>query len=246
MELTKSDFENLSRFVYKTCGIVIKDEKTYLIQQRLEPIAKSIGCKNFAELCFKLSANCSSSLHDQIIAAITTNETSFFRDTHPFDTFKNTILPKLGNLVEERKNRKPVRKGAKIRIWCAASSTGQEPYCLAMIIYEYTQGVKYRGITENDFEIMATDISSKVLAKAIAGEYSDFEITRGLQPSHKNKFFIKENGLWLIDNRIKDMVEFKRLNLMKPFTMLGGFDVIFCRNVLIYFDDPAKRSIFDQ
>lgn len=247
MELTEQDFNNLSKFIYDKCGIVIKNEKVYLIRQRLEPLAKLHGCNNFAEFYFKLSKNCSASLQDQIITAITTNETSFFRDTHPFETFETHMLPQLCASVEERKNRKPERKGSKARIWCAASSTGQEPYCIAMIIYEYMQNVKNRGITPNDFEIMATDISSKVLAQAISGEFREHEIKRGLQSSHMNKYFVKEDdNTWVIDKKIRDLVEFRRLNLMESFTMLGGFDAIFCRNVLIYFDDTAKRKILDQ
>lgn len=247
MELTKSDFQNICKFVYEKCGIVIKEGKDYLIKQRLAPIAQSHGCSNFSEFYFKISKNCTPNLHESIIAAITTNETSFFRDNHPFEAFKDHMLPSIGRAVEERKNRKPERKGSKARIWCAASSTGQEPYCLAMLIYQYVESAKYRGITANDFSIVGTDISSKVLAQAISGEFSDYELKRGLQESYVKKFFSKsENDKWLVDQKIRDMVEFRRLNLMEPFSMLGGFDAIFCRNVLIYFDDAAKRNILEQ
>jgi len=249
MELTKQDFSNLVKFIYEKCGIVIKDEKVYLVQQRLEPIAKLNGCHTFSEFYLKLITNCTPNLSDALITAITTNETSFFRDKHPFDTFENHILPELGRAVEERKGRTTERKGSKARIWCAASSTGQEPYCLAMIISEYIQKVKHKGIEPGDFSIVATDISSKVLAQAISGEFSDYEVKRGLKESYMNKYFFKEDGdrgKWVIDQNIRDLVEFRRLNLMEPFTKLGGFDAIFCRNVLIYFDEDSKRRIFDQ
>ncbi len=247
MELTAQDFANLSQYVYKKCGIVVKNEKTYLIQQRLAPIVKAEGCDSFGEFYLKLSKGHNNNLHDQVIVAITTNETSFFRDNHPFETFKKDVLPQVEKVILERKSRVPQRKGAKVRLWCAASSTGQEPYCIAMIIYEYLQTAKRKGIAVDDFEILATDISSKVLAQAIAGEFNEYEVLRGLPAVYKNKYFTKcSNGLWEIDQKIRDLVEFKRLNLMERFTMLGGFDVIFCRNVLIYFDDDAKRKILDQ
>lgn len=246
MDLTKDDFNKLSDFVYKKCGIVIKEEKTYLIKQRLEPLVQSTGCDSFAAFYRKLLQDHSHRIQDQIIVAITTNETYFFRDDHPFDAFKNFILPHLGGVVRNRKKRDMARKGAKVRIWSAASSTGQEPYCLSMLISEYVQVNKYLGISAEDFEIMATDISSKVLAQAIAGEFGEFEIGRGLPPSVRDKYFIKDERKWIVKDEIKKLVEFRRLNLMEPFTMLGGFDVIFCRNVLIYFDDNAKRRIFDQ
>ena len=247
MELTSQDFANLSKFVYKKCGIVVKKEKTYLIQQRLSPIVIAEGCKSFDEFYLKISKGCNNNLHDQIIVAITTNETSFFRDNHPFETFKKDVLPQIEKVILERKSKVPQRKGAKIRLWCAASSTGQEPYCIAMIIYEYVQMVKSKGITIEDFEILATDISSKVLGQAIAGEFNEYEVLRGLPAAYKNRYFAKgSDGLWVIDEKIRDLVEFRRLNLMERFTMLGGFDIIFCRNVLIYFDDDAKRKILDQ
>ncbi len=246
MELTEQDFHNISKFIYDKCGIVIEKDKTYLIQQRLAPVAQSQGCDNFSQFHFKLANSYTPNLHDAIIAAITTNETSFFRDNHPFEIFKSHLLPQLGKAVEERKNRVPERKGAKARIWCAASSTGQEPYCLAMMIYEYIQNFMNKGLEASDFSIVATDISSRVLAQAITGEFSDYEVKRGLQSQYMQKFFTKEGDKWVIDQNIRDLVEFRRLNLMEPFTNLGGFDSIFCRNVLIYFDDQSKRKIFDQ
>ncbi len=247
MELTDTDFVNLCKYIYDKCGIVIKSEKVYLIQERLAPVAESHGCKNFSEFYFKLAKNSPPSLQDQTITAITTNETSFFRDNHPFETFKKKILPELGKIVLERKNKIPERKGAKVRIWCAASSTGQEPYCLAILLHEYIRSVKHKGIIETDFEVLATDISSKVLAQAIAGEFRDFEVKRGLTASYMNTYFTQEeNGKWTINKNIRDLVEFRRLNLMRSFTMLGGFDAIFCRNVLIYFDEDSKRKILDQ
>lgn len=246
MELSKYAFENLREYIYNKCGIVINDEKTYLIQQRLEPLAILIGCKDFEEFYHKLKEDCSPRLHSQVIEAITTNETSFFRDSHPFIAFKDCILPELGNLIISRKGRQQGRKGSKVRIWSAASSTGQEPYSISILICEYAQVNIYRGILANDFEIMATDISSKVLSQAIAGEFTEMEVSRGLSDELRLKYFTKIGDIWSINEYIRDMVEFRRLNLIEPFTLLGGFDVIFCRNVLIYFDDNTKRKILDQ
>lgn len=246
MELPKQIFENLARFIYNECGIVINDKKAYLIQQRLEPVAISAGCGNFAEFYNKLSLNATCHLKDQVIAAITTNETSFFRDKHPFEAFKDYILPRLERLIIDRKNRSVIRKGAKVRIWSAASSTGQEPYCISILAHEYVYANRHKGISNDDFQITATDISSRVLARAISGEFSEFETVRGLPQCHMEKYFTKVDDKLLINESVRNMVEFRRQNLMEPFIMLGGFDVIFCRNVLIYFDDSAKRRIYDQ
>lgn len=246
MKVTDQDFENLSKLISAKCGIVLKAEKKYLIHQRIEPIVSSSGCKSFAEFYIKVRNGNNKELQDDLIAAITTNETSFFRDKHPFESFKDYVLPKLVGLIKERKNRMYSRKGAKVRIWSAASSTGQEPYCISILIHEYVTNNKNNDILLEDFEIIATDISSKVLSKAIAGEFTDIEIMRGLTSSKRDKYFIKHENKWLLNENLRNMVEFRRVNLIEPFTMLGGFDVIFCRNVLIYFDETTKRRIFDQ
>ncbi len=246
MQLTTQEFNEIRNYIFKLSGIEIRDEKQYLVQQRLEPVVRSFGLNNFTDLIQRMTIDGDMRLRDKVIEAITTNETFFFRDIHPFDTFSNYILPELGERIKKRKSLSSGRKGAKVSIWCAASSTGQEPYSLAMLISEYAETNKYAGIGTNDFSILATDISSEVLAKAISGEYTEMEMGRGLSDYMKKKYFTRKGPNWLVDDTIQSMVDFRRVNLSETFVMLGGFDVIFCRNVLIYFSDDVKKKIIDQ
>jgi len=245
MDLSQSEFNELSRHIYRLCALDIKDEKHYLVQQRLEPLAKSVGSGSFGGLLEKLKSGDNETLRNQVIEAITTNETSFFRDGHPFEAFSEIVLPSLAEIIKRRASSSHHRIGPKINIWCAASSTGQEPYSVAMLIHEFASQ-KGRGVVTDDFEIIATDISPKVLAQAISGTYNDMEIKRGLSDERREKYFKKEGGSWVIDGGLRDMVEFRRINLAEPFTRLGGVDVIFCRNVLIYFNEETKQRIFEQ
>ncbi len=246
MKLTDPQFYKIRDHIYKVSGIDINVEKHYLVQQRLEPVARTFGLKDFDEFIKKLMAPGEAYFKDTAIQAITTNETSFFRDNHPFDTFRDHILPALAEIAVHRKTASFGRKGSKIDIWCAASSTGQEPYTLAMTIYEYAIANRSKGLLPEDFSILATDISSDVLAKAMSGEYTDLEVSRGLSPERKTKYFRKNGNSWALDSKILSMVEFRKINLSESFLMLGGFDVIFCRNVLIYFSDKVKTKIVDQ
>lgn len=163
---------------------------------------------------------------------MTTNESFFFRDTKPFDLFKNFVLPQL---LESRAPRR------KIRIWCAAASTGQEPYSLAIILKEMQ--AKLAGWT---IEIVGTDISQEVLDKAKLGLFSQFEVQRGLPIQLLIKYFNQVGDLWQISDDIKKMVSYRKFNLLDPYTLLGSFDVIFCRNVLIYFDQPTKTEVLEK
>ncbi|OQY55630.1 MAG: hypothetical protein B6245_19550 [Desulfobacteraceae bacterium 4572_88] len=246
MKLSRPEFILLRDYIHSICGIAITDNKTYLVQQRLEPLALALGCRNFSEYYQKITKNPLPIFQEQIINAITTNETSFFRDTHPFVTFKEHILPRLAEVIHERKTRQNPRKGPKVRLWSAGSSTGQEPYSLAMLIQEFTEANSHFLISRGDFGILATDISSRVLAKAMAGEYKEAEIKRGLSPERVATYFKKEKKDWLINSSIRSMIEFRQINLIRPFTIVGGMDVIFCRNVLIYFDNEIKTNILKQ
>lgn len=246
MELSKQEFDLLRSYINEVCGLTIHQDKNYLVRQRLEPLVLKAKCSSFYDYYQKLIQAASPQAKKEVIEAITTNETFFFRDNHPFEAFRNVILPELGKKVYERKERAVERKGAKVRIWSAASSTGQEAYTLAMLTDEYIWANSYRGISRDDFEFMATDISSEVLAKAITGKYNQIEIQRGLPPAYRAKYFEQEEDGWRIKDEIRSMVEFRQINLTQHFTMLGGFDVIFCRNVLIYFSNEANVRIFDQ
>lgn len=246
MELSTHEFDILRRHVYEICGISIPDNKAYLIRQRLEPVVITSGCKSFGEFCRKITSRRLPVINEQIINAITTNETSFFRDGHPFVAINDHILPRLGKKIQNRKSRGHTRKGPKVSIWSAGSSTGQEAYSLAMLVYEYARQNRYEGIAKEDFGILATDISIGILSRAIEGQYDEMEVRRGLSEEYLNKFFIKDGKKWILDTLIRSMVEFRQINLVKPLSMLGGFDLILCRNVLIYFDNVTKVSILDQ
>ncbi|QTA90482.1 CheR family methyltransferase [Desulfonema magnum] len=254
MKLSENEFELLRNYIYNICGLFIPDNKAYLIRQRLEPIAEAAKCRSFGEFYRKIKYSPLPIYQEQIINAITTNETSFFRDTHPFLTFREYILPRLSEMIRERKLRGNSRKGSKVGLWSAGSSTGQEPYSLAMVIHEYVEENRSFqkekafpvSVSEEDFGILATDISSEVLSRAIVGEYGEMELRRGLSSERVEKYFGKVGGRWLINSSIRSMVEFRQMNLMNTFTVLGGFDVIFCRNVLIYFDIDTKSRIIDQ
>jgi chemotaxis protein methyltransferase CheR len=246
MELTRPEFDLLRRYIHSLCGLTLFEDKSYLIQQRLEPIVSAAGCKGFGEFYQMLKQNPLLNVREQIINAITTNETSFFRDEHPFIAFEKYILPRLGELIRERKARDGVRKGPKVSIWSAGASSGQEPYSLAMLIHEYASANRSRGITKNDFRLVGTDISSETLKKAVAGEYTELEVRRGLSPNRMSAYFKKIGARWVVESAIRSMVEFRQINLAKPFTMLGGFDSILCRNVLIYFDVDTKKRLLDQ
>lgn len=246
MELTRQEFDKIRDFVYGICGLVIPEEKQYLVQQRLGPIVEREGFDSFDAFHQEMKRHCPQRMREEIITTMTTHETSFFRDPHFFDTFKREVLPRLADLVDERKARPCPRLGSKVRIWSAASSTGQEPYSIAMLIHEFCHTNRHRGIRTEDFEILSSDISVEVLKQAMAGEYNSIEIGRGLPSPLRDKFFSQEDGKWYIAEQIREMVEFRQINLVHPITMLGGFDVIFCRNVLIYFDDATKSSILDQ
>lgn len=254
MELSKEEFELLRDYIHDICGLSIAENKAYLIRQRIEPLAVAEGCGSFREFHEIITRKKHPMYQERIINAITTNETAFFRDGHPFDAFRDYILKKLGNMIQERKIRPRPRKGPKVRIWSAGSSSGQEAYSIAMLIREYTSANRQRFINDEDFGILATDISSKMLAKAMAGEYNHAEIKRGLTPERVKTYFKalscldgrKTGTTWVINSSIRSMVEFRQINLIRPFIMLGGFDVIFCRNVLIYFDIETKSRIIDQ
>lgn len=244
MKLQPQEFTDLSGYIYKVCGISIGGEKQYLVEQRLFRLAKSAG--SFQGLINKLKTGGDARLRDDVIEAITTNETSFFRDGHPFETFREALLPALEQMIIQRKKSAIQRRGAKVRIWSAAASTGQEAYSMAMLIHEHVKANAHKGMSLDDFTILATDISSSVLAQAIAGHYSEMEIARGLSPERRAKYFTKTDSGWAVNNELQSIVEFRRINITEPFTTLGGFDVIFCRNILIYFDDNTKRKIMQQ
>ena len=228
--MTPLDYEFLRRFLKERSGLDLSSDKQYLVESRLIPLARKAGLPGIGELVQKLKGS-AEPLTSEVVEAMTTNETFFFRDKIPFDHLKEAILPAL---VQARASRRA------LRIWCAASSTGQEPYSIAMCVKEFAALAGWR------VEILATDLSQEVLEKSKAGIYSQFEVQRGLPIQMLVKYFKQIGELWQLNADIRGMVQHRQLNLLQDFSHLGTFDVIFCRNVLIYFDQNTKVTIFER
>jgi chemotaxis protein methyltransferase CheR len=229
--VTPPDYEYLRKFLKDHSGLDLSADKHYLIESRLLPLARKSGLDGIGELVQKLKAG-SAGFVTQVVEAMTTNETFLFRDKVPFDHFREMIMPEL---LQARANRR------SIRIWCAAGSTGQEPYSLAMCLKEMNTAFSGWRV-----DILATDLSQDVLEKSRAGIYSQFEVQRGLPIQMLVKYFKQTGELWQINPDMRAMVQHRQLNLLHDFSQLGVFDVIFCRNVLIYFDQDTKVSIFNR
>jgi chemotaxis protein methyltransferase CheR len=229
--VTQLDYEYLRKLLKERSGLDLSADKQYLVESRLIPLARRAGLSGIAELVQKMK-NGSEALTTDVVEAMTTNETFFFRDKIPFDHLRDTILPQL---VPARTNRRA------LRIWSAASSTGQEPYSIAMCLKEFGPALSGWRI-----EIVATDLSQEVLEKSKAGIYSQFEVQRGLPIQMLVKYFRQTGELWQLNADIRGMVQHKQLNLLHDFSSLGKFDIIFCRNVLIYFDQDTKIRTFER
>jgi chemotaxis protein methyltransferase CheR len=230
--VTPADYDYLRKLLKDRSGLVLSADKQYLVESRLLPLARKIGAPHLSDLVMKLKAPGAEPLIVDVVEAMTTNESFFFRDKIPFEHFKDYMLP---SLLKARAARR------SIRIWCAAASTGQEPYSLAMILKE--MAVQLAGWR---FEIIATDLSNEVLEKARAGLYSQFEVQRGLPIQFLMKYFTQAGETWQIAPEIRAMVQYRPLNLLADFTHLGSFDIVFCRNVLIYFDQPTKIGVLER
>ena len=229
--MTPPDYEYLRKLLKDHSGLDLSADKQYLIESRLVPLARKCGLNGIPDLVAKAKAGSSSHIA-QVVEAMTTNETFFFRDKVPFDHFRDTMMPEVLKARAARKS---------LRIWCAAGSTGQEPYSLAMCLKEMSAALAGWRI-----EIVATDLSQEVLEKSKAGIYSQFEVQRGLPIQMLVKYFKQTGELWQVNPELRAMVQHRQLNLLHDFSQLGTFDVIFCRNVLIYFDQDTKIAIFNR
>lgn len=226
------DFDYLTNLIREKSGIVLTHDKMYLLETRLMPIMRDLGCNDLDALTDRVRTNRDSRLLEQIVDAMTTNETLFFRDTKPFDALREAVFPAL-------LGSRPA--GQKIRIWSAACSTGQEPYSMAMLLEE-----DRARFNPDRFEIIATDLSPSALKKAASGVYSQFEVQRGLPIQMLVKYFDKDNDRWALKETIRNRVSFRPFNLLHDPAPLGTFDIIFCRNVLIYFDQDTKVAIMGR
>lgn len=230
--MTPQDFDYISTLIKSRSGLVLSKEKGYLLESRLLPVARKRGMKGLDELIGDVKTKKDEILIGQVVEAMTTNESFFFRDIKPFDLFRDHIMP---HLLESRASKK------SFRIWCAAASSGQEPYSLSMLMKE--MGPKLAGWKTS---ILGTDISHEILEKARKGVYSQFEVQRGLPIQLLLKYFAKADDVWQINADIRAMVEYKEYNLLESLKPLGGFDVVFCRNVLIYFDKDTKAKVLAE
>lgn len=237
--LTNTGFKLLKKYIENNCGLDIPDEKAYLIETRLSSILAKQGLNSFEELYYHIINNNCTSISEELIDAITTHETLWFRDKFPWTVLEKIYLPAYI---------KSIRNGEKkkIRIWSAATSTGQEAYSTAMCIDSWLLRNGITDVSLDNFEILATDISGSVLNYAKAGVYDDISVTRGLDISFRNKYFKNEGAVWKINDTIKASVKFDKFNLQSSFILLGKFDVVFCRYVLIYFSNILREEILKK
>lgn len=233
MAISKADFDYIAQLARRQAAIVLEPGKEYLVENRLTPIAQQEGYGTLEKFIGKMrSETVINGLHHKSIDALTTNETSFFRDFHPFEALRKTILPRL---IEQRAAMR------QLTIWSAACSTGQEPYTLAMLMQEHFPQLAGWKIT-----IVATDLSPTVLKVAGEGAYSQFEVNRGLPAAYLIKYFTKQGERWHIKPELKKNIQFRPMNLINSWPILPPFDLVFIRNVMIYFDVETKKMILKR
>ncbi len=237
IKITPQEYQTFCKYVYEICGITLAPNQSYLIETRLAPMMKRSGCSNFNEFYNKIRADHSKKLEQEIIDAITTNETYFFRDKTPFDLLQYKILP---DLIDRRSSRAGIPPALKI--WSAACSYGQEVYSIAITLKELLGSdlSKYR------VSIVGTDISDDAIARSSYGLYNQFEVERGLPPQKLRLYFDQVDKGWRIKDELRAMVSFRKQNLFQSISALGRFDIIFCRNVAIYFSQPDKVKLYEK
>jgi chemotaxis protein methyltransferase CheR len=236
IKIAPAELKLISQYIQTITGIYLDQNKSYLFETRLSSIAETYHCKSYQELHHKAKQDPSKKIEKEIIDAITTNETLFFRDKSPFELLQHKILPEI---IDARSTKSPLK--TKIKIWSAASSTGQELYSIAIVIKELLN-----GSSDYSFTLSGTDISDAAVAQASYGKYNRFEIERGLDRKYLQKYFTLFGDSWKIKDEIRAMVNFRKLNLMQPLTALGKFDIIFCRNVAIYFTLEDRKKLFNK
>lgn len=238
IKITPEEVSLMSKYVYDASGILLDASKAYLIESRLGSIAEECGCSSYQDLHKKALLDQNKTIKEKIVDAISTNETLFFRDTDPFDLLKHKVLPEL---IDLRCARGSSLLPIPIRIWSAACSTGQEVYSIAIVLKELLPEIgKYK------IKLLGTDISDNAVKQASYGSYNKLEIERGLPRDRLTKYFTPNGTNWKVKDEIRSMALFKKLNLMLPFSGLGKFDVIFCRNVAIYFSLADRKKLFDR
>jgi chemotaxis protein methyltransferase CheR len=235
IKLLPQERQNVAQYIHSICAITLDESKDYLIESRLSAIMEAAKCASFAQLVSQSRSDSSGKLKRAIIDAITTNETLFFRDSAPFDLLRFKIIPEV---IDRRARSGQV---VPIRVWSAACSTGQELYSIAIILKEMLGDMRGYNI-----RLLGTDISDRAITQASQGIFSQVEIDRGLTVAARDKYFVPDPKGWKLRDEIRGMASFRKLNLMDDFTSLGKFDIIFCRNVAIYFNERDRASLFDR
>ena len=237
IKIRPEELKIMIEYIHTISGVNLDASKGYLIETRLGGLAEAEGCASFSELYYKAKSDFSKTIARKIIDGITTGETSFFRDSVPFDLLRNKILP---DLIDRRTR---MSRGApiSIRIWSAACSSGQEIYSTAIVLRELLGDGSRHNI-----KLLGTDISNQAVAAASRGIYNRIEVERGLQPGQLERYFVREKDSWKIRDEIRAMATFRHANLMEDFSLLGRFDIVLCRNVAIYFNEQDKASLFNR
>ena len=236
--ISPDEIKIISKYIQDICGIFLDQSKAYLIETRLRNILEEAGCVSFGELYSKAKFDATKALEKKIVDAITTNETLFFRDSGPFELLQHKILP---DLIDSRTAKSSSPQPVPIKIWSAACSTGQEVYSISMVLKELlAETSKY------NIKLLGTDISDTAIAQASYGTYNKFEIERGLTRDKFQKYFVTNGDKWKVKDEIRSLVTFRRMNLILPINGLGKFDIVFCRNVAIYFTLEERKKLFDK
>lgn len=230
--LHTSDFKYIADLVKKEAGITLDTGKEYLVESRVDPVARTLGFQDIASFVLHLQRSIDNTQRRQVVESLTTHETSFFRDVEPFEALRAEIIP----AIIERQ-----REAKEISIWCGAASSGQEPYSLCMLIREH-----FPMLSSWKIRFIATDISTSILAKAKAGIFNQIEVNRGLPVRLLAKYFKKAEQNWIIEPEIREMVTFSELNLLHSYSSIPPCDLVMLRNVLIYFDIETKRQILTK
>ena len=226
------EYDTFRHYLEDACGIVLGENKHYLVTSRLKRVAEDFSFPSLSEMMSTLVKGNDKKLRETVIDAMTTNETMWFRDVYPFEILKKDLLPELA------------KNNAPVRIWSAASSTGQEAYSISMSVSEFQKSNP--GKLSSKVEIVGTDISQTVVNQAKSGCYDELSVIRGLSTERRDKFFTKKDDSWQLQQEIMMRARFTELNLLSNYTLLGQFDIIFCRNVLIYFSSEMKKDILER
>lgn len=239
--ITRQESQLLRDLIEQQSGIRLGEDKEYLLETRLPPLLREAACRSYGELCRKARTGTAEGrrLCRRVVDAVTTNETSWFRDGHPFRILRERILPELDREIDEGRRR-------KIRIWSAGCSTGQEPYSVALTALDFYRVRGGDGVCRERVEILGTDISETVLAHAREAEYRELQVNRGLSAEHRERYFRQRGRSWRLVEAARDLVAFQVLNLRDPFRSLGPFDVVFFRNVAIYFSEEFRRAVLES